>query len=291
MLVRLQISLYIIWLVVISCGGRSSPAKAGRVAAPKALRSRSTPVPTPGPVAVPCSAARVGRITVVGAPRTSVPALAVLEGTIDDSIRTERVAAGAIEALRFRGYARATVAVTRATTCFTDLTVTVALGPKFKIDRIEFQTTDEFPARERLAVIEDALGTVNTIGGVYIEYRLQRALAVLEKRYQDAGWLDAKVTPAAARFDEAGRVTLTIPIAPGPRFRVAAIRARGAGAAARRAVLEEIHVEPGGWYDGLAIRTGIERARRRLDRSVELRTSVSADRGEIELEAVLEAAP
>jgi outer membrane protein assembly factor BamA len=270
--VRLQISLYIIWLGVISCGGKSAPA------------------PTHAPVAVPCSPARVGQVAVVGAPKPSVPALAVLEGTIDDSLRTDRVIAGALEALRFRGYAHATIGVTRRVGCFTDLTVTVALGPRFKIDRIDFQTTDEFPARERLAVIEDALGTVNTIGGVYIEYRLQRALAVLERRYQDAGWLEAKITPPAARFDSGGNVVLTIPIAAGPRFRIAAIRARGAGAAARAAELEEIHVEPGAWYDGAAIRSGIERARRRLDRSVELRTSVSADRSEIELEAVLETA-
>ena len=53
-------------------------------------------------------------------------------------------------------------------------------------------------------------------------------------------------------------------------------------------MLDEIRIEPGAWYDGTAIRTGIERARRKLDRWVDLRTVVSIDRGVIELEAVLE---
>ena len=256
---------------VISCGG------------PKT----TVPVAHP-PVDAPCLAMRVGKVTVTGATAKDVPALAVLEGTIEDPIRTERIVGTALDALRFRGWARAAIAVTRRPGCFTELDVAVTLGPKFAIAQIEFQTADEFPARDRLAVIEDELGTVNTIGGSYIEYRLVRALESLERRYHDAGWLDARIAAPLARFDERGTIAITVPITSGPRYRIGAIRARGAGAAARRAVLEEIQVEPGAWYDGPAIRHGIERARRRLDRPVELRTNASAARGEIELEAVLE---
>ncbi|HEU0036669.1 MAG TPA: hypothetical protein VFQ53_38915 [Kofleriaceae bacterium] len=225
-----------------------------------------------------------------GAPAASVPALAVLAGTYDDVARTDRVVSAATDALRSRGYAHAAVAVTRRAGCFVDLDVAVALGPKFTIDRIEFVTDDAFPAGERLAVIEDALGTVNTRGGVYIEYRLARALPNLERRYQDAGWLDARIGAPSATFDDASSsVTITIPVTAGPRFRIAAIRARGAGAAARRAVLDEIALAPGAYYDGKLVRSGLERARRKLARTVELRTNVLAERREIELEAVLDA--
>lgn len=260
---------YVVWLGVISCGGAKPP-------------------PAHVPVAAPCSDMRIGKVLVSGAASTDVPALAVLAGTIEDPPRTNRIVAAATDALRFRGFTLAEIAVSRKVGCFVDLQVAVSLGPKFRIANILFATTDEFPASERLAVIEDALGTVNTIGGVYIEYRFVRGLAVLERRYHDAGWLDAKLAAPTATYDEHSNVTITVPVKPGHRYRIGAIRARGAGAAARAAVLEEIQVEPGGWYDGPAIRHGIERARRRIDRGVELRTSVSADTGAIELEAVLE---
>ncbi len=244
---------YTVWLGVISCSHSPAPP------APRAV------------VGTPCVTTRVGQVLVTGAAKSDVPALAVLEGTIDDSIRTERVVAAAVESLQSRGYARAAITVTREARCFTDLHVAVTLGPRFKIGKIEFATDDAFPARERLAAIEDALGTV-------------------ERRYHDAGWLEAKVAAPTVHLED-GRVDIQIPITAGPRFRIGAIRARGAGPAARAAVLDEIHLEPGAWYDGPAIRTGIERARRKLDRWVELRTNLSSDRGEIELEAILESRP
>lgn len=267
---RLGLMAYVIWLGVISCG-------------------RTAELPARPPIAAPCTITRVGQVRITGATAAQVPALAVLEGTIDDRGRTERIASVATERLRAAGYARAAIRVTRTARCFTDLDVAVTLGPKFKISEIVFETSDTFPARDRLAALEDALGTVNTIGGVYVEYRLQRALARLQERYRDAGWLEAKIAPPSVRYDERGTIAIAIPIDPGPRFRISAIRARGAGARARAAVLDEIQLEPGAYYDGTAIRNGIARARRRLDRWVDLRTTISLDRGVIELEAVLEA--
>lgn len=261
---RLGLMAYVIWLGVISCGGPDKP-------------------PARPAIAAPCSIMRVGQVAVTGATKAQVPALAVLEGTIDDRSRSERIVGVALERLRALGYARAEIAVTRKPGCFTDLDVAVTLGPKFTIATIEFATLDDFPARDRLAVIEDALGTVNTVGGYYVEYRLQRALAKLQARYRDAGWLEAKIAPAIARFGDSS-IALTIPITPGPRFRISAVRARGGGATVRAAVLDEIGIEPGAWYDGPAIRNGIERARRKLDRYVELRTIISLDRVELEVE-------
>jgi outer membrane protein assembly factor BamA len=241
----------------------------------------------PTPIAAPCSTDRVGTVTITGAQRGDVPALAVLEGTLDDADRTVRVAQAATEALHWRGYAQAKIAVTRSAQCFTDLHVAVTLGPRFKIASIAFDTADDFPRAQRLAALEDTLGTVNTIGGVLIEYRLARALEVLAKRYRDAGWLDAVIGTPVTHY-EGNAVRVTIPIAAGERYRVGTVRALGGNASVRRALLEQLGIEPGAWYDGPSIRRALARARHSLGRRVQLRASALEDRHEIELEAIVE---
>jgi outer membrane protein assembly factor BamA len=241
------------------------------------------------PVATPCAFNRVGDVTVTGAPRDAVPQLTVLEGTIDDPERTARIAEIATRALRSRGYARATLAVTRQTGCYVDLTVAVTLGPRYQIATIAFETDDDFPNADRLAVIEDALGTVNTIGGVYIEYRMKRALAELERRYHDAGWLEAKLGVPRTTYDPSGTVVVAIPVTAGRRFRIGSVKAVGAGPRARETVLQTLGLHAGDYYDGPSVRTAIERARHRLARWVELRTNIADDRPEIDLEAIVEA--
>lgn len=242
------------------------------------------------PVAAPCAFNRISRVTVTGAPPSAVPQLVVLEGTVDDPERIHRIGELATGALRAEGYAGATLAIARRAGCGIELAVAIALGPRYRIASITFEPADEFPAAARLAVIEDALGTVNTIGGTYVEYRLRRALVELERRYHDAGWLDAKLGAPRARYDRAGTVAITIPVAAGPRFRIGSVRAIGAGRGARQAVLHTLALRAGDYYDGAQVRTAIERARLRLDRRVELRASVAGDRSEIDLEAFVEAA-
>jgi outer membrane protein assembly factor BamA len=248
--------------------------------------AHEAPSPAHPAVAAPCNAARIGEVRVAGAAPALVPGLAVLAGTLDDAERTARFVEAATDALHMRGYPQAAIAIARTAGCFVDLDVAVTLGPRYRIDRIVFDTSDEFPAPERLAALEDALGTVNTVGGVYIEYRLQRALAALERRYRDAGWLDASIERAIPSYHD-DKVTLTIPVSAGPRFRVAKVRVHGSDKRARAAVLAELAKQAGEWYDGPAIRTGIERARRKLDRWVELRTSYAFD-GDLVIEAVVE---
>lgn len=252
-----------------------------------AVACGSPQVRRPDPVPAPCTPERIGTVTVTGAARAAVPALAVLEGTLDDPARTARVVQAATEALQWRGYARARIEVTRSARCFTDLHVAVTLGLRYRIAAIAFATDDDFPASERLAALEDTLGTVNTIGGVLIEYRLQRALAVLAKRYRDAGWLDVAIGAPATIYAPRGEVRVTIPIAAGPRYRVGAIRALGGSAAVRRELLAQLGIAPGTWYDGPAIRRALERARRVIDRRVALRASALEDRPEVELEAIV----
>lgn len=183
--------------------------------------------PSPYPaVTAACSTERIGRVAITGAPRELVPALVVLEGTLDDAERTDRIVRGATESLRWQGYAKARIAVTREVGCFTDLRVIVELGPKYVIARIEFDADDEFPRAERIAAIEDALGTVNTVGGVHIDYRLRRALDGLERRYRKAGWLDAQIAPPVVTYEHGGRVRITIRVDAGRRYGADELRRR-----------------------------------------------------------------
>jgi hypothetical protein len=236
-------------------------------------------------VAAACSPARIGAVRVDGAARTDVPALAVLEGTLDDRARLARVAAVAVRALQARGFARATLEVTHERGCFLDLRVRVVLGPRYRIAEIAFLSEDELPAAERLAAIEDALGTVNAVGGVYVADRLERALPALAGRYREAGWLDARIGDPRVTYGGDGSVRLAIPVTPGPRYRVATVRARGASPRARRAALDELGIAPGSYYDAGAVRSGLARARRALDPRVALQTRIAGTAAlELELE-------
>jgi outer membrane protein assembly factor BamA len=251
--------------------------------------------PVQPPPQQPCTPQRIGLVTVTGASPQEVPQLAVLEGTLDDPVRTARIAGVARDALRAQGYAGAAIEIARRAGCGVELAVSVALGPRYRIREIAFLTEDGFPAAERFAAVEDALGTVNTVGGVYIAYRMTRALAELERRYRDAGWLEARVGAPRASYepaatDSSGTIAIEIPVAAGQRFRIASVRARGAGAGARGTVLQSLGLRAGDYYDGPRIRAAIERARHRLARWIELRTRIADDRAEIDLEAIVEAA-
>ncbi|CAN5913437.1 hypothetical protein BH11MYX3_BH11MYX3_42890 [soil metagenome] len=230
-------------------------------------------------------------MTVEGATRASLAPLTVLEGTLDEPARTERVVQLALEGLRAEGHARATLAVSRSEGCGVELHAVVALGPKYTIDRISFETDDEdqLSDRERLAVIEDGLGTVNTIGGTYIAYRLQRALAELKRRYADAGWVGATIAAPETVLDDRGHISISIPVRSGPRFTIGTIRAIGAGAEARATVLDALGLREGTYYDRASVRAGVERAQRVLDRKIQLRVQIAEDRSEIDVDAIVEA--
>ena len=242
-----------------------------------------------------CDAERIGQVVVEGAPPAEVAALTVLEGTRDDPERTERIARQTVEGMRSDGYARAALSITPKRGCRVDLRVEVTLGPRFKINDIVFVTNDEFPAAVRTATIEDALGGVNSIGGVYSSTKLRRSLADLGQRYYDAGWLEVRVDDPIAHYDDANEViTLEIGIHAGKRFRIGQIHASGGEPAQRAAIMAALGLHNGDWYDGELIRTGLERVRRKLGsrgQEIELRTNVSLKRREIDLEAVVEASP
>lgn len=160
-----------------------------------------------------CRPDQIARVAIAGGTAADVPQLAVLEGTLDDAARTERVRLAAIDVLHTRGYPRAYVAVTRREGCGVELDVAVVPGPRFRITAIELAGGDEIAAATRLAAIEEALGTVNAVGGAYVEDRMVRALASLRQCYRAAGWVDAVIDAPVAAFDErraSVRVSITI---------------------------------------------------------------------------------
>jgi len=240
----------------------------------------------PAPLA--CAEGRVGKVTVDGGTAEDVPQLAVLEGTLDDEARTERISKVSTDLLRARGYAHAAIAVDRRTGCGVELVVHVTRGPRFVLSAITFDTDDELPAATRRATIEDALGTVNAVGGAYVEDRLTRALAALRRRYQDAGWLDVSIDAPRPVYDAArGQVALTIPIHAGPRFKLGTVVARGGRRSTRAAVIDALGLRGGDWYDGRVVREAIERARREVDERIELHLQLAPGRHAIDLEAVV----
>jgi outer membrane protein assembly factor BamA len=237
-------------------------------------------------VAQDCSPERIGRVSVHGASLSDVAPLAVLEGTFDDRDRTDRIAEVATELLHVRGYPNARIEIDRAQGCGVELDVAVGLGARYKIAQLGFQTDDEFPEADRVEALEDALGTVNAVGGSYVEDRMLRALVTLERRYHESGWIDATVGKPVATYDNGrGSVSIVVPIEAGPRYRIGEIHAHGASRSTREAVVAALGLRNGDWYDATQLRTGIDRARKRLDRRIELRIEVGNDHSTIDIEA------
>jgi outer membrane protein assembly factor BamA len=115
---------------------------------------------------------------------------------------------------------------------------------------------------------------------------MKRALGGLERRYHEAGWIDASIAaPRATYDDQRGEVTVVVPIHAGPRYRIGHVIASGAGPATRAAVVEALGLRGGDWYNAPRVRVGIGRARRTTDRRVELRFDIAADRRSVDLEA------
>ncbi len=248
---------------------------------------REAQLPYPA-LAQDCSTSRIGKVSIDGASVADVAPIAVLEGTLDDPDRTRRVTEVATELLHVRGYPQAKIAVVRREACGVELQVAVQRGPRFRITQLGFQTDDAFPEEQRVAAIADALGTVNAVGGSYVADRMERALANLERRYRDAGWIDAVIARPIVSYDEdTASVTVVVPIAAGLRYRIGAVRAHGAPAATRAQVVAAMGLRGGDFYDASQVRTGIDRARKRLDRRIELRIEVAADRQTIDVEARL----
>ena len=230
------------------------------------------------PVAATCQADRIGAVTVTGAAPAEVAPLAVLEGTLDDPDRTARTAVVATDLLHTQGYPRATVTVTRHAGCGVELVVAVERGPHYTIAAIDVAADAPLPPGEPRASLEDGLGTVNAVGGAYVEDRLSRALTALVDRYRDAGWLDASAEAPRARWNAAGHtVRLAVQLHPGRRYRIGTV-------SARPAVIAALGLRGGEWFDADTLKTALARARRQLARRLAVHVSVAAERAAIDLE-------
>jgi outer membrane protein insertion porin family len=244
------------------------------------------------PITETCEPNRIGKVDIEGAnsadARRALAPIAVLEGTLDNPHRAERVATLATEALRTIGYPRAQIALDRGAGCGVELHAQVTLGPKFRIAKIQFLTDDTFPQKRRLALIEDALGTINTVGGVYVADKLDLALAELQKRYRDAGWARAEIATFAADYDDAkGEVSLTIPIKSGPQFTIGTVRTIGARGFSGE-IFDALGLERGQVYEKSALTAGLARARKRIDHHIRMRAVIDDETGTIDVEAIVE---
>jgi outer membrane protein assembly factor BamA len=80
---------------------------------------------------------------------------------------------------------------------------------------------------------------------------------------------------------------VTVPIRSGPRFKIGSVRAVGGGKANRK-VITALGLREGAYYDKTLVRAGIERARKQLDRWIQVRVEVAPERTEIDVEAIVE---
>ena len=230
------------------------------------------------PVAATCEPARIGAVRITGATAREVAPLAVLEGTLDDADRTARTTAVATDLLHVHGYPRATIRVTREAGCGVELAVAVDKGPRYAIAAIDIASDAELPPGEPKVALEDALGTVNAIGGAYVADRMTKALTALVDRYRDAGWLDAGADAPHATWDRASHtVRVAVQLHPGQRYRIGTV-------SAKPSVIAALGLRGGEWFDADTLKTALARARRQLARRLNVRLSVAAERAAIDLE-------
>lgn len=242
------------------------------------------------PVMELCSRKAIERVTVEGAEPWEVAPLAVLEGTLDDPPRAERVTRVATELLQARGYPYARVSLVRLKTCGIEIVANVDRGQRFKISKIDFQADDALPPAENQAAVEDALGTVNAVGGAYVADRMERALDTLVHHYHDMGWVEATIDqPVATYDDQRSEVAIKVAVHPGQRFKIGSVVAVGGQPETRDAVIGAIGFYGGEWYDASALRDGVARARREIDHKIQMNLQIAHDRNVVDVEAVVEA--
>lgn len=230
------------------------------------------------PVAVSCQDGGVGAVRITGATAAEVAPLAVLEGTLDDNDRTVRTIEVATDLLHVHGYPRARIAVTRSEGCGVELAVAVDKGPRYAITAIDIAADAPLPPGEPRTALEDALGTVNAVGGAYVADRMDKALAALVDRYRDAGWLDAAADAPHAHWDRAAHtVRVAVQLHPGPRYRIGTV-------SAKPSVIAALGLEGGEWFDADTLKTALAKARRQLARRLVVRLSVAAERAAIDVE-------
>lgn len=100
-----------------------------------------------------------------------------------------------------------------------DLSITVIEGVPYRIHEIEIAYVAEDPLDGPVPVFElsNAFGLVP--GDIYNQIKIEKGLGSVESKLQDAGYINAKAGPVEPVTDEAGKITLRIPLQPGPLVR------------------------------------------------------------------------
>jgi outer membrane protein assembly factor BamA len=245
------------------------------------LAACGTRTPSQIPVAS-CDATRIASVHTSGADRDLLGPLSVLAGTLDDPPRTDRVVALTQAMLRGKGYMNAKVALVRHPGCGVELDVTATLGPRFRIAKLEFDTDDEFPEASRRAIVATNLGKYNAIGGMYHAEDLSWRLPDLRNAYIEHGWIEVKIGEPSVTYDQArAEITVRVPITAGKRFKIGELKPQPEHAADPVAVaaVAALGIHSGEWYDADVLRTAVDRARRKIGRSIELYSRMTFDRG------------
>ena len=230
---------------------------------------------------------RVREVVFEGARASQLATFNILEGTLHDPQRLQRLAVAATAWWRQHGYLHAEItAVARPDCDGVTIHVLANLGRRYTLASIAV-TGSALPAS-----FERELGAVDRVGGVYREDLFEHDLGELVDRHHVAGWLDAHVEAPVMHVDEAtGHVTVAAHLIAGARLRFGPLAIEGGTAAQRRLVERDFGDLRGRWYDGDAIDTRYQRLERDLDgQHVRPSYRIAHDHGRVELTLEIEAA-
>jgi outer membrane protein assembly factor BamA len=223
-------------------------ALAACVARPSAHPSIAPPG-TPACSAVPTPNERVRAVDIEGVSREQLAALAILEGTLYDDVRLQRLATAAGQWWRKQGYPHAEVTAKASRHCASEgvvVHVTASLGRRYTLSRLDvIGSAVPAPATS----FEREFGTYNRVGAAYREDLFAEDLNELMHRHQNAGYYDAtfKIT---SHVDERHTVVYaSARVVPGQRYKLVRVSVDG-GTPEERALIERVYaVMRGRWYD------------------------------------------
>ena len=182
-----------------------------------------------------------------------------------DPVKTKRIEAIISEMLKEKGFINGKVNIIAQNKGddLVDLTVKVEPGPKTRIGAIYFKGIGSAALSQRFLrggmKNNKAHGLISAIGGkdVYDKLKIQEDLDKVKERMQQKGYLEAKVgTPEFSlytRYNVVARkrkmMRITIPIEPGPRYRLGKIKIQG-NKIIRTAFLESlVKMKKGAFFD------------------------------------------
>lgn len=212
---------------------------------------------------------RVARVVIEGADPALVPALTALEDTLRDPARAVRIGEVAQRVLQMEGYLRAQVTTETRVACHdAEVHATVALGPRYRIGRIDV-TGSAIPIA--MTRFERELGAANRVGGWFRSDLLVPELQLVVQNHVDQGWLKAQIDPPDLQVDEARQlVSIAANVRPGPRYRIGELRIEGGTAGSRARAESTLRPLHGQFFAQRTYQRAIHQLSRQLDARVAL---------------------